>query len=70
MKSKIYVSFGKEFLIWLMKETKAYINVEDIEVYVNGEEPIDEEYFYDDLPVIGTGNIVDGILHIDLLCTN
>ena len=60
-----------------IKETEAYINAEDIEVCVNGEEPINEEYFYvdefcmlDDLPVIGTGNMADGTLHIDLVCTN
>lgn len=60
-----------------IKETEAYINAEDIEVCVNGEEPIDEEYFYvdgfcilDDLLVIGTGNMADGTLHIDLVCTN
>ena len=60
-----------------IKETEAYINAEDIEVCVNGEEPIDEEYFYvdefcilDDLLVIGTANMADGTLHIDLVCTN
>ena len=60
-----------------IKETKAYINAEDIEVCVNDEEPIDEEYFYvdefcvlDNLTVVGTGSKPDGTLHIDLVCTN
>ena len=59
------------------KQTEAYINAEDVDVCVNGEEPIDEEYFYvdefcilDNLPVIGTGHTIDGILHIDLICAN
>ena len=59
------------------KQTDAYINAEDIDVCVNGEEPIDEQYFYvgefctlDDLQVIGTGSMADGLLHIDLVCTN
>ena len=41
------------------------------------EESIDEEYFYvdefcllDDLQVIGTANMADGTLHIDLVCAN
>ena len=60
-----------------IKETDLYINAEDVEVCVNGEDTIDEEYFYvdefcmlDDLPVVGTGNMEDGTLHIDLLCAN
>lgn len=59
------------------KQTEEYLNAEDIEVCVNGEESIDEEDFYvdelctlDDLPVIGTANMADRTLHIDLVCTN
>ena len=60
-----------------LKETETYINAEDIEINVNMEESIDEEYFYvdefcllDELQVIGTANMEDGTLHIDLVCTN
>ena len=60
-----------------LKETETYINAKDIEINVNMEESIDEEYFYvdefcllDDLQVIGTANMVDGTLHIDLVCAN
>ena len=60
-----------------LKETETYINAKDIEINVNMEESIDEEYFYvdefcllDDLQVIGTANMADGTLHIDLICTN
>ena len=60
-----------------LKETETYINAKDIEINVNMEESIDEEYFYvdefcllDDLQVIGTANMEDGTLHIDLVCTN
>ena len=60
-----------------LKETETYINAKDIEINVNMEESIDEEYFYvdefcllDDLQVIGTANMADGTLHIDLVCTN
>lgn len=60
-----------------IKETAAYINAEDVEVCVNDEDPIDEEYFYvdefcvlDNLLVVGTGKMDDGTFHIDLVCTN
>ena len=60
-----------------LKETETYINAKDIEINVNMEESIDEEYFYvdefcllDDLQVIGTANMADGTLHIDLVCAN
>ena len=60
-----------------LKETETYINAKDIEINVNMEESIDEEYFYvdefcllDELQVIGTANMEDGTLHIDLVCTN
>lgn len=60
-----------------LKETETYINAKDIEINVNMEESIDEEYSYvdefcllDDLQVIGTGSMTDGTLHIDLACAN
>ena len=60
-----------------LKETETYINAKDIEINVNMEESIDEEYFYvdefcllDDLQVIGTANMADRTLHIDLVCAN
>ena len=60
-----------------LKETETYINAKDIEINVNMEESIDEEYFYvdefcllDDLQVVGTGSMTDGTLHIDLVCAN
>ena len=60
-----------------LKDTETYINAKDIEINVNMEESIDEEYFYvdefcllDDLQVIGTANMADGTLHIDLVCAN
>lgn len=61
-----------------LKETEMYINAEDVDVCVNGEEPINEEFFYNDddvclldtLPVVGTGHFSNGILQVDLVCTN
>lgn len=60
-----------------LKETDMYINAEDIDICVNGEEPINEEYFYvdeicllDNLPVVGIGHFSNGILQIDLVSSN
>ena len=56
-----------------IKETEAYINAEDVEVCVNGEEAIEEEYYpieLDHLQVVGTGHNADGTLLIDLVCEN
>lgn len=60
-----------------LKKLKMYINAEDVDICVNGEEPINDEYFYEDdiclldnLPVVGTGYFPDGILQVDLVCTN
>ena len=61
----------------VLKESEDYINAEDIEISVNGEEPIDEEYYYvdevcllDNLTVVGIGHKTDGTLHVDLICSN
>lgn len=60
-----------------LKETDLYINAEDVDVCVNGEDPIDEEYYYvdeicllDELPVVGTGINADGTLLVDLISPN
>jgi hypothetical protein len=60
-----------------LKDTEMYSNAEDIDLCVNGGEPIDEEYFYVDeiclldcLPVVGTGHMANGKLLIDLACDN
>lgn len=59
------------------KQTAMYINAEDVNICVNGEEPIDEEYFYvdevcllDNLPVVGTAHYPNGNVMVDLVCTN
>lgn len=59
------------------KQTEEYLNAEDVDLCINGEEPIDEEYFYadefcilDNLPVVGIGHMADGTIHIDLVCIN
>ena len=43
----------------------------DIEISVNGEDPIDETYYpeIESFPVVGFGNM-DGVLKIDLVCPN
>lgn len=56
-----------------IKETEMYIKAEDVSVSVNEEEPIDEQYYpyeLDMLPVVGTGHMANGELHIDLACAN
>lgn len=59
------------------KQKEEYLNAEDVDLCINGEDPIDEEYFYvdefcilDNLPVVGIGYMTNGTLHIDLACTN
>lgn len=60
-----------------LKETEMYINAEDVDICINGEDSIDDEYFYEDdiclldhLPVVGTAHFPNGILQVDLICTN
>lgn len=60
-----------------LKKTKMYINAEDVDICVNGEDPINEEYFYTDeiclldcLPVVGTAHLSNRDLQVDLVCTN
>lgn len=55
------------------KETEMYMNAEDINLCVNGENPIDEMYYpeeLDHLQVIGTGHFPNGNVQIDLVCSN
>lgn len=56
-----------------IKETDAYLNATDVEVCVNGSDPIEEMYYpeeLDDLLVVGTGHHADGTLLLDLVCEN
>ena len=54
------------------KKNKIYKRAQDVNLIVNGEEPIDEMYYpyeLDELPVIGFG--FDGkSLDIDIICVN
>jgi hypothetical protein len=59
------------------KKTEVYVNANDIEICVNGEEPIDEEYFavdefcmLDELLVFNFEMMINNLLHIDLYCAN
>lgn len=55
-----------------LKNTKCYKKADDIYLYVNGEEAIDEMYYPDELDhltVVGTG-FIDNELHIDIVCSN
>lgn len=55
------------------KETEEYINAEDIYLCVNGEDPVDEMYFPDELdniPIIGIGYLQNNIIQIDLVVSN
>jgi hypothetical protein len=56
-----------------LKQTDMYLNANDIDLCVNGEDPIDEMYYpeeLDQLPVVGTGNMANSSLLIDLVCSN
>lgn len=56
------------------KETKIYLNAEDSAICVNDEDILYDEMYYpeelDHLPVIGTGITSEGLLQINLLCSN
>ena len=54
------------------KQTKEYLNAEDVSVCVNGEDPIEEMYYpteLDQLSVIGCGYCGKELI-IDLICEN
>lgn len=55
-----------------LKQTEEYLNAEDIELCINGEDPVDEMYYpeeLDHIQVIGTAT--DGnIMQIDLAISN
>lgn len=56
-----------------IKNRKEYINASDVDVCVNGEEPIDEQLYpeeLDNLQVVGMGHGANGSLLIDLVCEN
>ena len=56
------------------KKTKMYLNEEDSAICVNDEDVLYDEMYYpeelDHLPVIGTVSTSEGLLVINLLCSN
>ena len=55
------------------KQTEEYLQAVDVDLCVNGEEPIDEMYYpeeLDHIPVFGVGNRADGTIQIDLIISN
>ena len=59
---------------WEFKKTEMYLNAEDSAICVNDEDALYDEMYYpeelDHLPVIGTGLTSEGLLQINLLCSN
>lgn len=54
------------------KQTEEYLNAEDVSLCVNGEDPVDEMYYPEELnhlPVIGIGYSGNELL-IDIVCLN
>ena len=55
------------------KQTEEYLNAEDVDLCINGEEPIDEMYYpeeLDHIPVLGIGSRVENTIQIDLIISN
>ena len=56
------------------KETEMYLNAEDSAICINDEDILYDEMYYPEelnhLLVIGTGFTADGLLQINLLCSN
>ncbi|HAU88017.1 MAG TPA: hypothetical protein DCW90_21845 [Lachnospiraceae bacterium] len=56
------------------KETEMYLNAEDSAICVNDEDILYDEMYYpeelDHLPVIGFCSTSEGMLQINLLCSN
>ena len=55
------------------KQTEEYLNAEDVDLCINGEEPIDEMYYpeeLDHIPVLGIGSRADNTIQIDLIISN
>lgn len=55
------------------KQTEEYLNAEDIDLCINGEEPIDEMYYpeeLDHIPIFGIGSRADNTIQIDLIISN
>jgi len=56
-----------------LKKTKKYKKANGTSLSVNGEEPVDEMYYpeeLDHLTVIGIGYMANGDLNIDVVCNN
>lgn len=55
------------------KKTSEYLNAEDTSLCINGEEPVDEMYYpeeLDHIPVFGIGYGADNTIQIDLIISN
>lgn len=56
------------------KKTEMYLNAEDTAICINDEDILYDEMYYqeelDHLPVIGFGSTSEGMLQINLLCSN
>lgn len=56
------------------KKTEMYLNAKDSAICINDEDILYDEMYYpeelDHLPVIGFGSTPEGMLQINLLCSN